>query len=97
MHLFLVSVVLIQDNARLHNAVSTQQHLEQLKWDVSDHPEYSPDLATSDFHLFPELKKWLGSQRFQRKEEIQNKIKARLKSLAATFFEEGDRKPSLPI
>ncbi|GBL95933.1 hypothetical protein AVEN_227157-1 [Araneus ventricosus] len=54
-------VVLIHDNARPHSAVVTQRLLEQFKWDVSDHP-YSPDLATSDFHLFPELKNWLGGQ-----------------------------------
>ncbi|GBL74692.1 hypothetical protein AVEN_243576-1 [Araneus ventricosus] len=39
-----------------HSVVVTQQLLEQFKWDVSDHPAYSPDIATSDFHLFPELK-----------------------------------------
>ncbi|GBM87562.1 hypothetical protein AVEN_211816-1, partial [Araneus ventricosus] len=50
-------VVLIHDNDRPHNAVVTQQLLEQFKWDVLDHPKYSPDLATSDFHLFPKLKK----------------------------------------
>ncbi|GBL84201.1 hypothetical protein AVEN_118601-1 [Araneus ventricosus] len=63
-------VVLIHDNALQHNAVITQQRLEQFKWDVSVHSEYCPDLATSDFHLFPELKNWLRSQSFQKHEEI---------------------------
>ncbi|GBM49854.1 hypothetical protein AVEN_64386-1 [Araneus ventricosus] len=48
--------VFIHDNTRPHNAVVTQQLLEQFKWCVSDHPAYSPDLATSDFHFFPVLK-----------------------------------------
>ncbi|GBN75282.1 hypothetical protein AVEN_141478-1 [Araneus ventricosus] len=47
--------VLIRDNTRPHSAVVTQQVLAQFKWEASDHPAYSPDLATSDFHLFPEL------------------------------------------
>ncbi|GBL88888.1 hypothetical protein AVEN_158989-1 [Araneus ventricosus] len=47
-------------------AVVTQQLLEQVKWDVSDQPAYSPDLATSDFHLLPELKNWLGGQRSRK-------------------------------
>ncbi|GBM68106.1 hypothetical protein AVEN_173092-1 [Araneus ventricosus] len=51
-------VVFIRDNARPHSAVVTQQLLENFKWDVSDHPAYIPDLATSDFHLFSELKNW---------------------------------------
>ncbi|GBL96769.1 hypothetical protein AVEN_118916-1 [Araneus ventricosus] len=61
-------VVLMHDNARPHNAVVTQQLLGQLKWEVSDHPVYSPDLATSDFHLFPELKNRLRGQSFQKNE-----------------------------
>ncbi|GBL92442.1 hypothetical protein AVEN_268234-1 [Araneus ventricosus] len=47
-----------------HSAVVTQQFLEQLKWDISDHPPYIPDLTRSDFHLFPEFKNWLGDQSF---------------------------------
>ncbi|GBM43788.1 hypothetical protein AVEN_92773-1 [Araneus ventricosus] len=81
-------VALTHDNVRPHRAVLAQQLLAQFKWDVSDHSAHSPDLATSDFHLFPELKNWLGGQIFQKNEEIQTKVKAHLTSLAATFLEE---------
>ncbi|GBN11875.1 hypothetical protein AVEN_264558-1 [Araneus ventricosus] len=53
-------VVLICESARPHSAVVTQQLLEQFKLDGSVCSAYSPDLATSDFHLFPELKNLLG-------------------------------------
>ncbi|GBM21699.1 hypothetical protein AVEN_248520-1 [Araneus ventricosus] len=56
----------INDNALPHKPVVTQQLLEQYKWDASDHPAYGPDKAASDFHLFPELKNWLGSQSLQK-------------------------------
>ncbi|GBM53836.1 hypothetical protein AVEN_261224-1 [Araneus ventricosus] len=46
----------------------------------------SPDLATSDFHLFLELKNFLGGESFQKKEELRSNVLRR-----------GDRKPSLPI
>ncbi|GBM18834.1 hypothetical protein AVEN_203109-1 [Araneus ventricosus] len=82
-------VVLIHDNPRPHSNVVTQQILEQFKWDVSDYPAYSPDLATSDFHLFTELKKWLRGQSLQINEEIQSNVKVHLTSVAVTFFEEG--------
>ncbi|GBO31891.1 hypothetical protein AVEN_8729-1 [Araneus ventricosus] len=88
-------VVLIHDNARPHNAVATQQLLEQFKWNVSDHTAYSPDLATSDFHLYPELKNWLGDQSFQKNEEIQSNVKNHLTSFAA--IPRGNRKPGPPI
>ncbi|GBN34459.1 hypothetical protein AVEN_68090-1 [Araneus ventricosus] len=57
-------VVLIHDNACPHSAVETHEFLGQFKWDVSDHPSYSSDLATSDFHLFSEMKNCLGDQSF---------------------------------
>ncbi|GBN47342.1 hypothetical protein AVEN_187791-1 [Araneus ventricosus] len=52
-HLELSSFMPLAGGGR--SAVVTQQLLEQFKWDVSDLPAYSPDFATSDFHLFPEL------------------------------------------
>ncbi|GBL57041.1 hypothetical protein AVEN_237531-1 [Araneus ventricosus] len=33
---------------------------------------YSPDFASSDFHLFFRLKNWLGGQGFQKREELQS-------------------------
>ncbi|GBO30601.1 hypothetical protein AVEN_176716-1 [Araneus ventricosus] len=78
-------VIFIRDNACPYSAVVTQQLLEHFKWDVSDHPAHSPNLTTSDFHLFPELKNQLGGQSFQKNEEIQSSVKAHLTSLAATF------------
>ncbi|GBO29775.1 hypothetical protein AVEN_130956-1 [Araneus ventricosus] len=54
--ILIFGVVLNHDNARTHTDVVTQQFLKKFKRDVSDQPAYSPDLATSDFHLFPELK-----------------------------------------
>ncbi|GBM69012.1 hypothetical protein AVEN_69666-1 [Araneus ventricosus] len=80
---------LIHDNTRPHSAVLIQQLLEQFKRDVSDHPAYVPDLATSDFHLFPELKNCLGGQGFQKNEEIQSSFKVHLASLTAKLFYKG--------
>ncbi|GBN13284.1 hypothetical protein AVEN_169438-1 [Araneus ventricosus] len=82
-------VAFIPDNARPHSAIGSQQLLEQFNWDLSDDPEYIPDLATSDFHLFPELKNYPGGQSIQKIQETQSKVKAHLSLLVATFFEEG--------
>jgi len=35
-----------------------------------EHPPYSPDLAPSDFWLFPHLKKFLRGKRFSNEEVI---------------------------
>jgi len=45
------------DNAPAHRALAAQKKLAYLGFQCLDHPPYSPDLATSDYHLFPGLKK----------------------------------------
>jgi len=50
-------VLFLQDNALAHQALATQKKLAYLNFQYLDHPPYSPDLAPSDYHLFPGLKK----------------------------------------
>jgi hypothetical protein len=40
-------VVLLHENAPLHTAACTRALLEHLKWELFDHPPYSPDTATT--------------------------------------------------
>ena len=63
-------VVLIHGSAWPHCANVTKDLLKKFNWEVFDHPPYSPDLAPSDFHLFRELKAWLGGQRFATNDEL---------------------------
>ena len=48
-----------------NSAAVTQQLIEHFEWDAFDQVGYNPELEQSDFHLSPELKNWLGGQRFQ--------------------------------
>ena len=50
-------ILLLHDNARPRTARATIDALETLKFEVLSHPPYSPDLAQSNFHLFPHLKR----------------------------------------
>ena len=50
-------VLFLHDNAPAHRALATQKKLGYLGFQFLDHPPYSPDLAPSDYHLFPGLKK----------------------------------------
>jgi histone-lysine N-methyltransferase SETMAR len=49
-------VLFLHDIAPAHRALATQKKLAYLGFQCLDHPPYSPDLAPSDYHLFPELK-----------------------------------------
>jgi len=50
-------VLFLHDNAPAYRALAAQKKLAYLGFQCPDHPPYSPDLAPSDYHLFPGLKK----------------------------------------
>ncbi|UYV77127.1 RPL19 [Cordylochernes scorpioides] len=56
-------------------ARTTQTLLENFKWEIFTHPPYSPELAPSDFHLFPALKLHLGGKHFANDDEVQAEAK----------------------
>jgi hypothetical protein len=54
--------------------------LEHFNWELFDHLPHSPDLSSSDYHLFTYLKNWLGSQRLNNNEELLEGVKTWLSS-----------------
>jgi len=85
-------VLFFHDNARPHTANRTRELLDYFGWEVFDHPPYSPDLAPSDYHLFPNMKTWLVTQRFDNDAELQAGVNEWLKSQAAKFYDDGINK-----
>jgi len=49
-------ILFFQDNAPAHRALAIRKKLAYLGFQCLDHPPYFPDLAPSDYHLFPGLK-----------------------------------------
>ena len=50
-------VLLQQDNARVNTCKVAMDAVERNRYELIPHPAYLPDLAPSDFFLFPNLKK----------------------------------------
>ena len=69
------------DNAPAHAAILTRRFLTDNNMTVVPHPPYWPDLAPSDFFLFPKPKMNLKARRFQTLEEIQAESQAVLNTL----------------
>jgi len=50
---FTKGVLFLHHNAPAHRTLATHKKLAYLGFHCLDHPPYSPDLAPSDYHLFP--------------------------------------------
>jgi len=62
--------LLLHDNAPAHRSHAGQAALLESGFEEMRHPAYSPDLASSDYHLFPNVKKHLRGQRFSTDDEL---------------------------
>jgi hypothetical protein len=74
--------------ALLHmsTAARAQALLKHFTWELFDHPPYSADLTSSDYHLFTYLKNWVGSQHLKNNELMEG-VKTWLGSHVADFFD----------
>jgi len=67
---FTKRVLFLHDNAPSYWALETQKKLAYLGFQCLDHPPSSLDLALSDYHLLPGLKKQLKGRHFSSNTEI---------------------------
>ena len=63
-------ILLLHDNAPAHRSTMAVHTSMQCGFKILPHPQYSPDLAPSDFFLLPSLKKHLKGQRFHSNEDV---------------------------
>jgi transposase len=75
------SWILHHDNAPGHTALSVRQFLASKQITVLEHPPHSPDLAPSDFFLFPKIKEILKGRHFDDIDDIRSNTTAALKAI----------------
>ena len=85
-------ILLLHDNARPYTARATIDALETLKFEVLSHMPYSPDLAPSDFHFFPHLKRDLKGTHFTSDDELKQAVTSWIKRRTPEFFIDSMRK-----
>ncbi len=73
------------DNASAHTARLTGQHIRNLGWTALPHPAYSPDLAPSDFWIFPRLKKGLRGCRFATITDLEQAVDEEIGSIGSEY------------
>ena len=63
-------VLLHQDNAPGHKSLVAMSAVHDCGFELIDHLPYSPDLAPSDYLLFPNLKKHLAEKRYESDDNV---------------------------
>lgn len=77
------------DNAPAHSSKLSRSVLRDFRWELIPHPPYSPDLAPSDFFLFPKLKEHLKGNRWESISEAKQAVIHWFASQDDTFYREG--------
>jgi len=85
-------VLFLHDIALAHQAVATQKKLAYLGFQCLDHPLYFLDLAPSDYHLFPGLKRQLKGRHFSSDMEVTAAAETWLDGQPSEFFLSGLQK-----
>ena len=76
----------LHDNAPPHRALATQKKLAYLGFQCLGHPPYFPDVAPSDYHLFPGLKKKMKVRHFSSDAEVIAASETWLDGQTSEFF-----------
>lgn len=88
-HLAKKKILFHHDNAPAHTSIVAMAKINDLKFELMPHPPYSPDLAPSDYYLFPNLKKWLGGKRFADNEEVIEAVNGYFEELDESVYRDG--------
>ncbi len=86
--LLLRTVFVLHNNARSHRTKLIKNLITDFKWEKFTNP-YSLDLAPSDYHLSPWLKKELGRECFSKWEKLIQRVNSILKNLGEKFYRMG--------
>ncbi|UYV72235.1 hypothetical protein LAZ67_9002275 [Cordylochernes scorpioides] len=67
--------------------------MENFKWEIFTNPPYSPELAPSDFHLYPALKWHLRGKHFANDDEVQAEANHWLRRQDTAWYNSGPTSP----
>jgi histone-lysine N-methyltransferase SETMAR len=76
------SCIMRHDNLQTHTALAVREFLAIKQITVLEKPVYSPDLAPSDFFLFPKVKEIMKGRHFDDTDDISINTMAVLKAIS---------------
>ena len=84
-----------RDSAWPHTAALTRENVEKIHWKTLEHPPYSSDLSSCDYHMFGPLKEKLGGHHFDDDNDVETFVLNWLQTQPDSFS--GDEIKKLPI
>ena len=81
--------IFYQDNAPTHKIVLTTEKLRDLHYELLKQLPYSPDLAPSDFCLFPKLKLFVAGQGFSSNQKAIASVEGHFADLTRNHYRDG--------
>ena len=85
-------VLLLQDNAPAHTSQVVMTAATECGFEILPHSTFSPDMAPSDFYLFPKLKSNLRGTHYGSFEGVIEAVNQYLGDQEKAFYFEGIRK-----
>jgi len=82
-------IIFHQDNAPAHKSVLAMGKLRDLQYELLEHPPCSPDVAPSNFYLFPKLKLFLAGRRFSSNQEAIAAVEGYFADRTKNHYREG--------
>ena len=82
----MAGVLFHQDNAPAHKSVVAMAAVRDCGFELVDHPPYSPDLAPSDYFLFPNMNKHLAGKQYRTDDEVISAVEEFFKDQDESFY-----------
>lgn len=79
-------IILLHENAHSYTIKLISEKLEQMYWTILEHPPYSPDLSSSDYHMFKPLKEDLGGEIFGDDTTIETFMRSCIETRTSSFL-----------
>ncbi|GFY36660.1 mariner transposase [Trichonephila clavipes] len=80
---------IIKTNEPAHRSIIAMAKINELNFELLPHAPYSPDLATSDYFLFPNLKKWPSEQKLSNDEEGMLTVNGYYEEQDSSYYKKG--------
>ena len=93
-HLMVNNRIILEDNARNRTAAAVTDLLRLWQWEILEHPPYSPDMSSCDYHLFEKVKETLQVTRCNTKDELNRAVGRSIRNINKDERADGVRRLS---